>query len=345
MEYLKILLNIAVDMGFYMMIGLLLVTVVDIFLKKEAVSKHLGQDGIMSVVKASILGVPLPLCSCGVIPAGMFMKEKGASDGAAVSFLVSTPQTGVDSIAATYGMMGITFAWFRPVAAFISGIFTGMLVKIFSKEKTDEIVDDDHCECCSVKTTPEPESIPRRAWKSLSYTFGEFLSDISIHFVAGVLVAALIMILVPDDFLVELGLGKGIVTMLVMIVIGLPMYICSTSSIPIALSLLAKGISPGAAFVFLFMGPFSNIASLVVLSKKLGRRTMVIYLAGAIISALAFGFLLDFLAPMLPFPDFSSVVEYMDEGTLGIVKMTVAAVFYTFIFRSIYLRIRKKLAN
>jgi uncharacterized membrane protein YraQ (UPF0718 family) len=348
MEYLKMTLNMAVDMGFYMMIGLLLVAVANLFLKKEFIADHLGSDNLWSIAKASLLGVPLPLCSCGVIPAGMYIKEKGGSNAATVSFLVSTPQTGVDSIAATYGMMGLTFAWFRPLAAFLSGILTGILVKIFGKKadvpsskKSDETCTDG---CCCTEhesdTTEINKSIMQRTVESLKFTFGEFLSDISLHFLIGVLIALLIMVLIPDDLIVQLGLQGGIAAMLAMIVIGLPMYICSTSSIPIALTLLVKGISPGAAFVFLFMGPFSNIASLVVLSKKLGKRTLVIYIAGAVISALAFGFLLDGLSGLLPFPDFSAMLGKASTGAFGILKYILAAAFYVFIFKSIFIKIK-----
>lgn len=344
MDYIEIILNIAVDMGFYMMVGLLLVSIAHIFLRKEFIARHLGSDSLWSITKASLLGVPLPLCSCGVIPAGVYIKEKGGSDAAAVSFLVSTPQTGVDSIAATYGMMGLTFAWFRPVAAFVSGILSGIMVKIFGNRKeTTAIadVDEETCSgdcCCSSECTdtkPENTGIPAKIFDSLKFTFGEFLSDISLHFLIGLLIAFLIMVLVPDDLVIRLGLQGGIVSMLAMIVIGLPMYICSTSSIPIALTLLVKGISPGAAFVFLFMGPFSNIASLIVLAKKFGKRTMALYLAGAIISALAFGFILDGISGILVFPDFSDAIGKDISGTGGILKMVTAAVFYIFVFKSV----------
>ena len=354
MENLKIMFNMAVEMGFYMMIGLLLVAFANLFLKKEFIAKHLGSDNLWAVTKASLLGVPLPLCSCGVIPAGMYIKEKGGSDAATVSFLVSTPQTGVDSIVATYGMMGITFAWFRPVTAFFSGIITGILVKIFGKkgsgERLVEIETDnceDGCSCSSHKTDSleTKMSIKEKTVNSFKFTFGEFLSDISIHFLIGILIAFMIIILVPDDLIVQLGLQGGIVAMLAMIVIGLPMYICSTSSIPIALTLLVKGISPGAAFVFLFMGPFSNIASLVVLSKKLGRRTMVMYLTGAIVSALGFGFLLDALSDILVFPDFSTMLGMSSEGTVGILKYILAVAFYFFVFKAIFLKMRTRFSK
>ncbi|MDX1359533.1 MAG: permease, partial [Clostridia bacterium] len=179
--------------------------------------------------------------------------------------------------------------------------------------------------------------------KSTSYAFGTFLSDISVHFIVGLLVAALISVLIPDTLLVELGINSGIWAMLVMIVIGLPMYICSTSSIPIALTLMAKGVSPGAAFVFLFMGPFTNVASLAVISKKMGKKTTVLYVAAAILTALAFGFLLDALAPVLNFPVYEDMHHHGVTGAWDIFKIAVAGLFFLFVFYSIFKKIRAKL--
>ena len=193
MELLKVILNMAVDMGFYMMIGLLLVTVANLFLKKEFIAEHLGSGSLWSITKASLLGVPLPLCSCGVIPAGMYIKEKGGSDASTVSFLVSTPQTGVDSIAATYGMMGLTFAWFRPAAAFISGILSGILVKVFGnkdKEISAPVTEGSTCAdgcCCSEENhgiDEDKRGVIEKVKDSLKFTFGEFLSDISLHLIS-----------------------------------------------------------------------------------------------------------------------------------------------------------------
>jgi len=371
-EYFSALLNLGISMGFYMMIGLLLVGIMNIFLKKEFIANHLGKDNLWSIIKASLLGVPLPLCSCGVVPTGLYLKEKGASDSTAVSFLISTPQTGVDSIIATYGLMGATFAWYRPLAAFISGILGGVFVKIFGKKDHEEtlIIEntqntiEDHTETTTVENTEIAGTISNKVdedsddgvaeitltfkekvRKSVAYAFGTFLSDISIHFIVGLLVAALISVLIPDTLLVELGINSGIWAMLVMIVIGLPMYICSTSSIPIALSLMAKGVSPGAAFVFLFMGPFTNVASLAIISRKLGKRTTVLYVVGAIITALAFGFLLDVLVPVLNFPAYDEIQNYGVTGAWDIIQIVIAGVFFLLVFYTIFKKIKAKIIS
>ncbi len=350
-EYISALISLGISMGFYMMIGLLLVGIMNIFLKKEFIANHLGKNNLWSIVKASLLGVPLPLCSCGVVPTGLYLKEKGASDSTAVSFLISTPQTGVDSIIATYGLMGLTFAWYRPLAAFISGIAGGIFIKLFGKHKNETAqveagcTDGTNSGICDepIEAVQEkPLLMKERIKKSTSYAFGTFLSDISVHFIIGLLIAALISVLIPDTLLVELGINSGIWAMLVMIVIGLPMYICSTSSIPIALSLMAKGVSPGAAFVFLFMGPFTNVASLAVISRKMGKRTTVLYVLGAVITALAFGFLLDVLAPVLSFPDYSNVHNHSVTGAWDIFQIVIAGLFFLLVFYNIFQKIRTK---
>lgn len=287
-NFLKSLYTLAIDMGLYMMIGLILVGVLNVFIKKQWIAKHLGGVGIWSVVKASIMGVPLPLCSCGVVPTGLYLKDKGASNSSAISFLISTPQTGADSIIATYGLMGPLFAWYRPLAAFVSGIIGGVAVKFFGKN--DAIEDSS-----SLSKDTDDMPFTNRAIKSFKYAFGEFIDDIALHFILGLIIAALIAVIIPADFIVSIGLGSGIVSMLLMIVIGAPMYICSTSSIPIAVMLMAKGLSPGAAFVFLFMGPFTNAASLILISKKFGRKTTIIYFISASFSALGFGLALDYI--------------------------------------------------
>lgn len=329
-DFFNALYVLAIDMGFYMVIGLLLVTLFNVLIKKEWISKQLGSGSLWSIIKASILGVPLPLCSCGVVPTGMYLKEQGASDASTASFLISTPQTGVDSIAATYGLMGITFAWFRPVAAFISGIIGGIMVKWFGKTKslpTQEnaaVCEDGNC-APPVDKTKLPFNV--RLKNSFIYAFGDFVGDIAYHFIVGLIVAALITVLIPADFLVSIGLDSGILAMLVMIIVGAPMYICSTSSIPIALSLIAKGLSPGTAFVFLFMGPFTNVATISILGKKLGSRTTIIYLVSAAISAIGFGYLLDFLIGNLNLPFVASMGNYAHTENIAWYKIVLGVAF------------------
>ncbi len=318
---------LAVDMGFYMVIGLLLVTLFNVIIKKEWIAGHLGGGSLWSITKASILGVPLPLCSCGVVPAGLYLKDKGASNAATGSFLISTPQTGVDSIVATYGLMGITFAWFRPLAAFVSGIFGGTMIGLFGKNKKAQAVPENNSASESAAETADDRTFGQKISASFRYAFGDFVGDIAVHFIIGLVIAALITVFLPADFLVNAGLSSGILAMLVMIVVGAPMYICSTSSIPIALSLIAKGLSPGTAFVFLFMGPFTNIATISILGKKLGARTTSIYLLSAAVSAIGFGYLLDFLINTFSLPYTTGIAAHMHAEDLSLIKIIVGMFF------------------
>ncbi len=368
------LYNLSIDMGFYMVIGLLFVAFFTTFMKKETIAKHLGKNDLTSSAKASLFGVPLPLCSCGVVPTAVYLKENGASNATVTSFLISTPQTGVDSIIATYGLMGITFAWFRPIAAFISGIFGGLLVSIFGKHENIQPQAPSSCSCCThasaetdaCHTNVETEThsccssdghdhssasssqtVIGKLKASFQYAFGDFLADISLHFLIGLVIAAIISVVLPADFLVNMGLTSGIVAMLVMIVIGAPMYICSTASIPIALMLMSKGLSPGTAFVFLFMGPFTNIASLSVLSKVLGKKITGIYLFAASVASIVMGYLLDFLVTAYSLPVITQTTNHMmGHGGATWFKVVVAGAFMLLVLYHLIMHLRnKRMAN
>lgn len=317
MEYLKNLWELFVDMSFYMIIGLIFTGILHVFVNKNLILKHVGNKTTASVVKASVVGVPLPLCSCGVVPTAIQLGKSGASKGAVVSFLTSTPQTGIDSIIATYGLMGPLFAVYRAIAAFLSGIFSGIMTNILCKneEATPEKLKPSGCSHAKAKTKSCGCSQAKAETKScgcshakaetvnlsfieklksvFSYGFGKFLDEIAEHFVIGLLVAALISTLLPEQWFSNFT--NPILNMIMMLIIGTPMYICSTASIPIALTLIAKGISPGAAFVFLFAGPVTNIASVTILYKALGKKALIIYLASVAVCAVTFGLILDFI--------------------------------------------------
>ena len=311
-KFFEIFLNLFVDMAYYLMLGLTLVGIFNLFVNRELIARQLGKNSFWSTVKACALGVPLPLCSCAVVPTGMYLKDKGASTATTTAFLISTPQTGVDSIVATYGMMGPTFAWFRPVAAFLSGVFGGFFVGLFDrKNKANKIAehshDAAHDDCCSDEVEcasgscaahreiKKTDPFGKRILDTMHYAYIESVGEIAVHFLIGLLIATLITMFLPTDLIMRANLNSGILAMLLMIVIGMPMYICSTASIPIAVSFILKGISPGAAFVFLFMGPFTNAASLSILAKKLGKKVVALYVSISSVLAVLFGLLLDFL--------------------------------------------------
>ena len=303
-----------VDMSLYMVIGLLVVGFLHQILSEDWIPKHLGKKGFSSIFKASVFGVPLPICSCGVIPFAVFLKKSGASIGAIISFLISTPQTGVDSIIATYGMMGPVFAIFRPLAAFVSGIAGGELIEAASNAwnlniPTNSVPvkcshchpqkEEDDCEdpklVQSADVPNEKTTVTSFLRNIFTYAFQEMVQDIALSFLVGVAIAALITTVIPPNFFSNTMVGNSLVSGIVMILIGLPMYICSTSSIPIAISLIIAGINPGAAFVFLFVGPATNVATIATLQKALGKKVIVLYLCVLVFMALALGFLLDWI--------------------------------------------------
>lgn len=367
-------------MSYYLFIGLLFVGILHIYMSDEFVSKHLGADSIWSVVKASLFGVPLPLCSCGVIPTGLQLKKSGASNGSVISFLTSTPQTGIDSMIATYGLLGLPFAIFRPFAAFASGVIGGIIVNLFPEDyfelgnQDKEIIiesccSDDSCcsdsdeakdTCCSDQPThledncsdetsgcgcshdgPDISELglrkaPLKTLKEMyRYAFDEFLGDITKDFVVGLVLAAIITLALPADFFVSLSLKSPLLLMLLMIIVGIPLYICSTSSIPIAIALMLKGISPGAAFVFLFAGPVTNIASIMILKRSLGTKLLSLYLVIVSTLAILFGLLLDFLFNTLDL--YVKLIPISERGELYTwYQYVVALVMFIIIARLLY---------
>lgn len=280
------------DMAPYLVLGLLFAGVLHIFFRKSFIEKHLGKPGFTSIIKASVLGVPLPLCSCGVVPTALSLKEHKATDGAVVSFLISTPQTGVDSIAATYGMMGPFFAIFRPLAAFIMGVFGGTLTALLGHNKSilKETEVKYHKESSIEEGTQQ--KILQKIKGIFIYGLGEFLDGISTYIAIGIVISGLITYFLPEDFFSQ-HIGNQWIEMLLMVIGGVPLYICSTGSIPIALSLLMKGLSPGAAFVFLAVGPATNAATITVIKSKLGTKVTLIYLFSMIFSAMVAGWVMN----------------------------------------------------
>ncbi len=280
----------ALEMAPYLLFGFFVAGLLSVLLPQRRVERHLGGRGVWPVVKASLFGVPLPLCSCSVIPVTMSLFRHGASRAAAISFLLSTPQTGVDSILVTFSLLGPLFAVFRPVAAFITGVVGGALVNIFDRNPESSQNSPQSCrdECC------HPVSGGNRMIRSFRYGFVSLPRDIAKPLVVGLVIAAFISALVPDDFFAE-SLPPGLPAMLIMMILGIPVYVCATASVPIAAAMMMKGLSPGAALVFLVTGPATNAATIVTIWKILGKRTAVIYLLTVVGCALAGGLLLDLL--------------------------------------------------
>ena len=278
------------EMAPYLLLGFVVAGVLHVFIPQKMVERQLGGRRVWPVVKATIFGIPLPLCSCGVIPVAASLRRSGASRGATTSFLLSTPQTGVDSILVTYSLLGPVFAVFRPLAALVTGVLGGSLVSAVECDEEVKTTAGSSCEDnCGLEATRGAKFS-----RALSYGLVTLPRDIGGALLVGLFIAALIGTFVPNDFLAGV-LGGGILAMLVMMALGIPVYVCATGSVPVAAALIAKGVSPGAALVFLMTGPATNAAALATVWKIMGKCTTFIYLGTIVVTALAAGFALDFI--------------------------------------------------
>ncbi len=289
----------------YIIFGLIISGLLSTLINPQAIAHHLGQRRFKSVLKAALIGIPLPLCSCGVIPAAVALKKQGASNGATTAFMISTPESGVDSIAITYALLDPIMTVARPVAAFVSAAIAGVLENLLGQDdKTDNILQRSDLpgemnRCCDGHDHPpdetkRPNSLASKISSGLHYAVNDVWSDMAGWFFIGLLLAGVITVLIPDDFFGRY-LNGGISSMLIMLVFGIPLYICATASTPIAAALIMKGISPGTALVFLLVGPATNITSLTVLLGILGKRTTAIYLTVIAVAAVLFGLTVDWV--------------------------------------------------
>ena len=287
--------NVLEQMAPYLIFGYFMAGVLSVFITPDTVKNHLGGNRFTSTLKASLFGMPLPLCSCGVIPVTASLYKRGAGKGAVASFLISTPTTGVDSIMAAWALMGPVFAIYRAIMSVLLGIATGMFVNIFGEE---EIGFERHSEYCDVHNggscSCESENKPQGnvLGRALKYAFITIPKDLGRSLFIGILIAGAISALI-DAKVIDQFLGNGIGTMLIMLVVGIPLYVCSTASIPLALGFMALGASPGAAFVFLIVGPATNAATITVLWNMIGKRSTLIMLFCMFVGALGGGLLLD----------------------------------------------------
>ncbi len=338
--FLSELWMILTESSVWLVLGFLLAGVVHVLVPREWMLKHLGGKGIVPILKASLLGIPLPLCSCSVIPVAAGLRKQGASKGASAAFAISTPQTGEESIPLTWALFGPVFALARPVIAVITGLTAGLLIDLTHKrEDTDEDSMEDpgaiglaitnaddasrvvesiesratssccssepkqttsccssepqtNDSCCSSAPAPTKRGLIGGIAETFRYGFSVMLVDLVVWLTAGLLMAALIGALVPQGWIEE-HVGQGILPMLLMLVVGIPLYICATSSTPFAFGLVVAGLSPGAALVLLLSGPATNVATMSWMLKDLGVKALTIYLATIAVIALACGMLFD----------------------------------------------------
>ncbi len=276
----------------YLLFGYLFAGVLHIFIDTKTVSRHLGKGSFFSVIKASLFGIPLPLCSCSVIPAAMSLRREGASRGAVLSFLISAPTTGIDSIFATYSLLGMLFMVYRVAASFITGVFAGIIANIFIREKDIPAPRDlPKCKMCDEEKDHD-HGVLHKIGGVLRYAFGDILGDTGKPLITGILIGGVIAFFLPEEF-IGTYLGSGIKAIIVMLIAGIPMYVCATASIPIAAALLMKGINPGAAFAFLVAGPATNIVTISVVGKSMGGKALIVYLGSIVVCSIVMGLFLD----------------------------------------------------
>ena len=335
-EFFTALYDLSNAMAIYILFGLIFAGVLHELVPESIVTKHLGNENIYSVIKSTIFGIPLPVCSCGVVPLATSIKKSGASKGATLSFLISTPITGVDSILATYGIFGWIFTIYRVITSMIIAMVAGILTNLFDKEiekpkqkfssfssfSASPIVQEEVKSCCS---TPKSSNFSLK--KSFKYAFGTLLSDIAKPLFWGLVIGALITIAIPQN-LSEILLEYSWLSYIIVIAIAVPMYVCATASLPIAAALMLSGVSAGAAFVFLSAGPATNTVTIGVVKKMLGTKSLYIYLGSIILGSVLFGLGLDYIFDITSV-DPKSLVHMHEE--VGVFERLSSLILWGFI--------------
>ena len=280
--------DVLAEMSPYLLFGFAVAGALSVLVSGRLIRKHLGGRRFWPVLKAAVFGVPLPLCSCGVIPVAASLRKHGAGRGATTAFLLSTPQTGVDSIMVTFSLLGPLLAVFRPIAALVTGVLGGSLISLFD----DDHETTTHAEAPPEAHTHEPVEKGPRLLRALRYGFVTLPRDIGKPLLVGLAIAGVITAVVPENLFAG-QLGSGIPAYLVMMALGIPIYVCATASVPVAAALIFKGVSPGAAMIFLMTGPATNAATISIIWRTMGRRTALLYLLTTAVSALGAGVILD----------------------------------------------------
>lgn len=352
-HFFEALWSLSIAMAPYILFGLIFAGILHELVPDSIVTKHLGKDNISSVVKSTVFGIPLPVCSCGVIPLATSIKKSGASKGATLSFLISTPITGVDSIMATYGIFGWIFTLYRAVTSMIIAMVAGILTNIFDKETVTDSASntikpafsttvpktatsfslatpqEESCStgtesCCST-TGQENKKFSFTA--AMKYAFVTLLGDIAKPLFWGLLIGALITVAIPEN-LAEFLKEYSWLSYLVVIAIAVPMYVCATASLPIAAGLMLSGVSAGAAFVFLSAGPATNTVTIGVVKKMLGTKSLLIYLGSIMIGSILFGLGLDTIFDASAI-DPASLIHMDEEG--GIVALISSVILWSLV--------------
>ena len=350
-DFARQLLHIVAESAPFLLLGFLLAGLFRALVPETLVHRLMGRNRFRSIVWASLVGVPLPLCSCSVIPAATALRQRGASRGATTSFLISTPETGVDSISITYALIDPIMTVFRPVAAFATALLTGSAVMFLADDNsgsgaaaapssppepgapasTSSCCADD--ECGSEPATPSESRLESTA-AGIRYAFGPLLDDLAVWLIVGFVLSAAIGVLVPDGMLS--AIPQGWVSSSLMMLIATPVYICAAAATPVAATLILKGLDPGAALVMLLVGPATNMTTILVVLRFMGKRVLSIYLVGVAVSALAFGFVANLVYTRLGIDLSSAVSAALEESTS--VPQIVSAVIVVALLGRVFVR-------
>jgi HflK protein len=349
------------EASLFLLFGYIIGVLLNLLIPAKTFLKYLGAGKIRSVFWASLLGVPLPLCSCGVLPTALSLRKQGATKGATVSFLISTPETGVDSISLSYALMDPIMTVVRPIAAFFTAMTAGIVTNFWGDDtpgapRTDQppITRDPHPDLVEEGSLPEPppqlETLLEppavthtHQTRRLTYWIQEFykrflelIDETSYWLVLGVVLSGIIAALLPASF-IEKYLSGGFTTMLLMLLIGIPIYTCASASTPIAATLILKGLNPGAALVFLLSGPATNIGAIVVLLKFLGRKVVALYLGSIVVISLLAGYIVNWIylsSGLDPRATFGTTTSVIPERLKIIVAIGMIGLFISSIRRT-----------
>ena len=321
-DYVNAFVSMLNGMSPYLLLGFLIAGLLHAFVPSTIYSRYLAGTGLRPVVTAALFGIPLPLCSCGVLPTAVALRRSGASRAASTSFLIATPQTGVDSIAATYSMMGLPFAVLRPVAALVTSLVGGLAVGHWERKGVlDDVKKDGNYEFSEL-----PHGLWNKVVETFKYGFFDMMQSIGRWLLIGLVVATLITVLLPDDFFSTYARWP-LLNMFIIVLVAVPMYVCATGSIPIAAALMLKGMSPGCALVLLMAGPAVNVASMFVVNSAFGRKATVIYLLSIIGGAMGFGIVVDYWPGLREMFTSALPCHVMEHGMHGSWFDTACSIF------------------
>lgn len=328
------------DISVYIILGLLFAGVIKQLIPDSFIKKHIGKNSLGAVIKAAILGIPLPLCSCSVIPFASSLKKSGASKSALQTFLIATPITGVDSIMATYGIFGWFFTLYRVISSVCISLLAGILSMIFIKEKISPsplfssapVLNKPILE---VKATPQKRNF---FVATFDYAFNTLFNDMAKALLIGIILAAFFSSIIPHEFS-QFFSNNLFLSYLLLIVISAPMYVCAISSLPIGLTLLLSGFSPGSAFVFLSAGPATNLVTISVVKKLLGTKSTLIYLASVVLGSMFFAYILDIFF----FENVQNTFQKVRESTTQSgIDVLFAIIMFILFAKYLFLKKKKK---